>query len=675
MKYFALLGALLLTVACGKSDHGGFIDDSVAGKTGTGGHSGSTGSSAGSGGDSGGGGDAGAAGGAGAVNAAAPSVSITSPNAVTDPNTGKIVTTNTIQVLCDATAAKMVGATLDAQTVKIEAFDAKGVAIGTSATASTQNAMNQTEYGATFSLVGVPNGVISFKCSASDKSTPPITASTSISTFLDNGPTITPVSPLPKGSFSLKSKVLFKFTVTPAPLSAKDTLAAVDMTAGKVTLRVDDQMINVTGAQSASDPTTYSVNVDLNDSVLFPKTPSGTVPVEITAWNTRGTQAKYPYTFDIDATPPTIKIISPTAGAVVGGHVTVQFTVTDTQSGVDPSSVSVALHGPTHPIIYDPTPNSGWSYNAATGTFAYGFDSNSSDINAAVQVHVEISASDKATNAAAGATEDLYIDNQPPIVDLDPPQVQERKSSGINKFCSEKFDPLGDSPNDLAVGQSAAIYRALVWDQTNGTDGQSVAHLAGTDKTSVFLYAQASVSTPLLIAKHNTQNICDDLATDGTSLEHLGPIPAAGASYFDAAAPVYASICTAGAESTPPLTLCAQHASKMFRVIDHAVVGLEEPAVYAIPSVSSAECTGQDWSLIDAGLPNGWLCIAALARDAVGNIGISAPLRICLNSTNPGKITPDCALSSTVPPSCTDGCTPPAHFGGANPNVIIDLPQ
>ncbi len=154
--------------------------------------------------------------------------------AVSDPNKGAVVTGDSVVVLCDASAAKTLGATIDTQTVKIEAFDAKGVAIGTPATASTQNAIDPDEYGATFSLVKQPNGPISFKCSVCrDKSTSPtISASDDLSTFLDEGPTITPASPLPLSSFSLKSKVLFKFTVTPAPLSDADKSAAVDMTAG-----------------------------------------------------------------------------------------------------------------------------------------------------------------------------------------------------------------------------------------------------------------------------------------------------------------------------------------------------------------------------------------------------------------------------------------------------------
>jgi hypothetical protein len=668
MKYFALLGALLMLVACGaKDDHGNFAVFPTGGSGGkaTTSHAGASGT----------GGSSGAAEGgeAGAVDVTAPVVSITSPAAVSDPDKGMLVTGDTVLVLCDASAAKTTGATIDAQTVKIEAFDAKGVSIGTAATASTQNAMDANEYGATFSLVNQPNGAVSFTCSASDKSTPPVISTATINTFLDNGPTITPLSPLPLSSFSLKSKVLFKFTVTPSPLTSSDKLAAVDMTAGKVTLTVDNVVIDLTSAQSADDPTTYSVNVDLNDPVQFPKTPAGTVPVQITAWDTRGIEGKYPYTFDIDGTPPTIKIVSPSTGMVVGGHVTLEFTVSDAQSGVDTSTVSVTLNNQA-PVLYDPTPNSGWEMNASTGTFDYGFDSNESSLKSQVQVHVVVQASDKATNAAEGATEDLYIDNQPPVVDLDPPPLQERRlvSTGVYN-CSEPFDPLGVSPNDLAIVPSAGTYRSLVWDETNSVDGETVLHYAGADQTSVFLYAQADPATPLLVAKHNTQNYCDDLATDAASslaLEHLSPIAPQGASYYDSAAPVTAGVCTAGTDSSRPAYLCSTF-SDLTRVIDHAVVGMTEPVIYAIAGSSIAECTGQNWSLVDAGLPNGWICLASLARDKVGNLGISPPLRVCLNSTLSGKVTPACAISSTIPPTCTDGCIPPPHFN----DTIIDLPH
>jgi hypothetical protein len=681
MKYFALICVFALAAACGsKNEPTTFVPppsggaSSVAGASGHAGRSGTGGKGgAGTGGEAGdtAGGDAGDTGGT-----LAPTVHITSPVAVTDPNTGTVVTTNPVQVLCDVTASTAQGATIDTQTVKIQAFDADGVATTVSATTSTQNPNDPNEYGATASLVGIGNGPISFKCSVSDKSTPPKISSDTVETFFDRGPTITVASPLPNSSFSLKKEVLFKFSVTAAPLTTKDKLGAVDMTAGKVALLVDDQPISLTAAQDSSDPTTYSVNVKLNDPVQFPKTPSGTVPVVITAWNTRGVEAKLPYTVDIDGTPPVIQIVSPITGQVVGGHVTLEFIVTDTESGIDPNSVTVSLNHMA-PVVYDPTPLSGWSLGTDGKTFDYGFESNSAEIGGAVQVHVEIGASDKAANASSGATEDLYLDNQPPVVDLDPPILQERKplSSATPPYiCSSPFDPLGDSPNDQEVVPSAGIYRALVWDETNEVDGQTVLHLAGTNQASVVLYAQSDSATPLLVARHNTSTLCDDLNTDAVAkppLENLVPIAPTGVSFFNPGAPAIAGVCASGTDSTPPKGLCAGNSSDLTRVIDHAVVGTTEPVIYAIKATNAAECTGQNWSLVDAGLPNGWICLAALATDNVGNLGISPPLRVCLNSTLPGKVTPACAISSTVPPTCTDGCTPPPHFGVK----VLNLPQ
>ncbi len=683
MKYFVLVGAILaLAVGCGsKNDAPIYAGGGSGGSTSTGGSTGHSGSGnrAGSGGSSVSGGDAGAAGDDGSSDGLAPKLEITSPTAVKDPNAAGIVTNSSLQVLCDVTPSSAPGATLDTQTVKIQALDQKGMPITTSATASTQNPKDGNEYGALVSLVSVSNGPISFTCSVSDKSSPPVVTTTTLSTFYDQGPTITPISPLPNSPLSLKNKVLFKFSVAPAPLSAADKSAAVDTSSGKVTLNVANQAI--TGlAADPNDATTYSVNVDLNDPVLFPKALAGTIPVTIGAFNARGVQAKNAYTVDIDGTPPTITIVSPATGKVVGGHVTLEFTVADAQSGVDPATVNVTLNS-LAPIFYDPAPLSGWSVSADGATFDYGFDSNSSEINGAIQVAVVIKAADKATNQAAGVSEQLYLDNQPPIVDLDPPKLQERRFvAGTTYTCSEPFDVLGNSPNDLSVVPSAGIYRGLVWDMTNEVDGEPVLHLAGTDQNSVILYAQPDASTPLLVAKHNTNNVCDDLNTTAVATpKQTGFIPVLpqGSSYYDAAAPAIPGVCIDGTDTQPPSFLCTANASDLTRVIDHGVPGTTEPVIYSVRWSNNEECTGQAWSLIDAGLPNGWICMAAIAKDTVGNVGISAPLRVCLNSTAPGKTPPACATSSTTPPTCTDGCTPPGHFvstsnGAAN---VLDLPK
>ena len=673
MKKFLWPGVLVaaaVAVACGGSDHGPFTDPTAGGSTSMAGRPGHAGSS-GSGGDTSMG-EGGAAGETSVGDPLLPIVRITSPTAAKDPDVDTVVTSQPVRVLCDASASKAAGATIDTSTVKIEAFGADGKAIGTPMTTSSQNSSDANEFVASFPITDVPNGALSFKCSVNDKSTPPKVATTTIGTFLDKGPTISVVSPAAASAFALSTPILFKFNVLPAPLSSSDKLAAVDDTKKKVTLTVNNQAIDLTGAQDPKDHTLYSVSVKLNDLMLFPKPPAGAVPVEIDAWNQRGTKAVLAYTFEIDGTPPTIAIVSPTPGTVVGNHVTLEFTVTDTQSGVDPSTVNVTV-GTASPVYYSSQQNSGWALKDST--FDYSF---TTDKLGLIQAHVQVNASDYAANAAAGQSTDLYLDNQAPIIDLDPPAIQERRNSNNAYTCSEPFYPLGASPHDGDVVQSAGVYRALVWDLTNSIDGEGIQHLAGTAKTSVTLYATPGDSkTPLISAKGGTT--CNTVASD--VYESLVPIDPSGSSYFDSKAPVIPSYCGAGTASTPPDHLCTANVSDLTRVIDHNVIGQTEPVVYAIKGLSGAECTGQDWSLVDAGLPNGWVCLAAVAQDKVLNPAVSRPLRVCLNSTAPGKIKPSCAISSEVPPSCTDGCTLPPTFLSAvisaqfQATPYIDLPK
>jgi hypothetical protein len=59
------------------------------------------------------------------------------------------------------------------------------------------------------------------------------------------------------------------------------------------------------------------------------------------------------------------------------------------------------------------------------------------------------------------------------------------------------------------------------------------------------------------------------------------------------------------------------------------------------------------------------VCLAARALDAVGNIGISRPLRVCYDDPLTAFV-PACKSDDEPPPSCTDGCAlPPAFEGGA----------
>ncbi|HXK19673.1 MAG TPA: hypothetical protein VNG33_17805, partial [Polyangiaceae bacterium] len=109
--------------------------------------------------------------------------------------------------------------------------------------------------------------------------------------------------------------------------------------------------------------------------------------------------------------------------------------------------------------------------------------------------------------------------------------------------------------------------------------------------------------------------------------------------------------------------LCPNHDSDMRFVPFN--VALAEPFVYVVgtPNPNDASCDGIDLAFLPQNQPAGWVCVAARAVDNAGNIGISPPLRICVDDAA-AQTHPDCATMSMVPPSCTDGCTPPPRGGG-----------
>jgi hypothetical protein len=92
--------------------------------------------------------------------------------------------------------------------------------------------------------------------------------------------------------------------------------------------------------------------------------------------------------------------------------------------------------------------------------------------------------------------------------------------------------------------------------------------------------------------------------------------------------------------------------SELYRVVPGRVQG-KPPAVYAFaPSndPNAGECNGRSWELGDSRVKAGWLCLAARVEDTIGNVGISAPLRVCFDDGNHLG----CDMSHI--PTCTDGC-------------------
>ncbi|MEI9953398.1 MAG: hypothetical protein WDO74_31580 [Pseudomonadota bacterium] len=109
--------------------------------------------------------------------------------------------------------------------------------------------------------------------------------------------------------------------------------------------------------------------------------------------------------------------------------------------------------------------DSQWTWDDASGAFSFKIGAALAKNALDTQVTVNVLATDKAGNASTGNSRIYNLDNKPPSVDLDPPNVYEvRPGTAINTTqCSNLFDPLGafdsnlpldavnGSPNDMAT--------------------------------------------------------------------------------------------------------------------------------------------------------------------------------------------------------------------------------
>jgi hypothetical protein len=351
-----------------------------------------------------------------------------------------------------------------------------------------------------------------------------------------------------------------------------------------------------------------------------------------------------------------VNVISPIEEAVVGGKIDLEFTVTDVPAGVDNSTVKVKMGG----TEYAYTPNS-TDWTEDNGKFTFRFDT-VNIANAVAQVTINVLAADRVQNRSQGDDHTIYLDNQPPIVDLDPGPFRERVKQGEDNYCTVPFDPLGTaSANDGQTVSATPRFRALVWERTNGLPTQPALHYSGLNESSVYLYIQPNTTKPLVTDSADDDRICDDVPLDlqqSLTFRVLNPLQPQGESDFgvaDTNLPT-PSLCLFKGATSPVARLC-DGVSDMKRVIDHDGISGLNPVVFAGGQLMGDECTGNHWEILGTVGRQGWVCLAARAKDRLGNVGVSAPLRVCLVTTDPSVCTREAM------PSCTDGCQLPTEFG------------
>lgn len=691
---WGLFAASFVAGACGNKDSGAPPRDPATG-SGTGGKSqyGVGGTGSGSGGKAGAeqmtageGGMAGETGSsAGDGNTAgtttdplAPVIHLTSPKALTDPNDPAVIVADEVDALCTVTKSTARGSvSVDSATVVLQSLDAGGNVVEMVPGTPTDNDNEYTGHFITTKITD--NGRMSFACLASDSARPPHTASDKVDTFIDHGPKISAVAPpLRTGETALFATAVtdplhVAFTVDELPVAKGDKGAAV----GDVSVTVGGKPFKLTQSNGQ-----YTATVHLDDMTIFSLTPDGDQKIVIVASDKRSPEvatSQLAYDFIVDGTGPVITIESPKAGDVKSGRVQFVIKIADAQSGVDPLSVVATINNKDYRYA-DTDPS--WSYDVPSDTFTFTFDTTQIE-NSVAQATLHVAASDKVGNKSTQSVT-MQLDNVPPIVDLDPFPIRMADTSAS---CTLAFDPVGPAAaSDLQVVRDFQTFRSLVWEETNHASGQTTGIAAGADLNSVRIYLQPNIGQGLLMDT-NDDGLCDAIDTqdaktgaDLPSLPMHGLTPQ-GVAFFGIESQEDASLVqlfpmpgncnyvTASAEVMSPPFLCPPaNDSDMTLVIpwdiDHTV-----PAIFGLDPIMGRTCTGYGWEIRSV-VSEGWICAAATAKDNNGNVGISAPIRLCYDDgVDPP---PDCLSSDGITadaasaPSCIeDACVPPVRFGRA----------
>ncbi|MDH5673661.1 MAG: hypothetical protein OEZ06_16010 [Myxococcales bacterium] len=599
---------------------------------------------------------------AGAGSAAAPVVEILSPSAASDPNGDEVVTTSMVSVRCAVRKADHPEAReVDQQSVTIERVDLDEP---TDSIAGTVAAVGAEEFEATFFVDEIPNGPLRFRCSAGDTGSPSLQGTAELDTLLDLGPSLRILAPEDGSNHALKLPVLMKIEVLPAPIAEGDLEAEPK----DLQFRVLGQLFELT--EDPSQAGIYTTSIDFDDRSRFPMPPTD-VDIEISAASSRSPSAprrSVTHMFKLDAEGPTIVVKSPKDSTIVRGQVELVLEISD-PSGVASDTVVANVNNET--VLLTKWDQVGTTYRAR-------FDTRIDAFQDRTQLSINITAMDLVANEST-ISHLLLLDNVAPILSLDPPLIREYYMlDESTRVCSGAFDPVGpDATNDLDVVPGPSLHRVFAVERTNVLPGENVAHHAGMNEDSVELYVQ--VPDFDLLIDTDGDGVCDEInfedlgLIDRPGLQRLeAVVPAGSASYLEGTAfsedghTASASLmCTSGMATTLPPYVCSG-ASSMRRVLPqpYGEAGQSFAAVFAfsLGTPGGIACTGKTWDLLNH-VPEGWACLAARGEDAIGNVGVSPPLRVCIDDgiDQQGTGVKPCDPLTDPIPKCAE-CTSPDKF-------------
>nr|HEX4314737.1 Ig-like domain-containing protein [Kofleriaceae bacterium] len=353
----------------------------------------------------------------------------------------------------------------------------------------------------------------------------------------------------------------------------------------------------------------------------------------------------------IDATSnqvPQITIISPAIGELVAGTIPVHFQVNDLD-GV--KSVAATIAG-TSPITLTSS-GSDWFGTFDTKTLV-GLVSPTIVIRAISGAEIE-----------GDLGYEITLDNSPPLSSLDPQDVRLGKldpeaPTGLD--CSQHFDPVGgDAPNDNDTVPQLVEFRARVEDLSNTGTVDTTLFIERAGVKTVQLYVLDDTTQPLVVDTDG-DGICDDInpdivpttvpmLSDEAAVVDLQAVTATTTAFFPPGLSFgsHGGECSSSDDTAQPVQMCPGEPRRDGPFSTTAVINQSftaVPEIYGIPQVDTFNCMGYAMDLKATNISDGPACAAILAIDNLGNRMVSAPLRVCVDKDQTGKVT-------CTPANCT----------------------
>jgi len=481
------------------------------------------------------------------------------------------------------------------------------------------------------------------------------TGKQSVNFTIDSGPTITITSPAEGGSY--RTSLIVEVKVDSGPF---DLMGPPTATVGPV---------NVMLTAIDDPPTIYRGEVKFDyDPNQQPLT--GAQLLSVVATNVNGKRTEAQLVFIVDDQGPVISGTRPAPGEMVGGIVNIQATIQDNAGVLDASVIAVIGDETGTPLFELPLKPRG------AGTYGVLFDTAkltsckpwpSTDL-CIVFPTVSFRASDLVGNETVIGY-DFFVDNIPPLADLDPPYVRDTKLDGVLR-CSHAFNPLGvdkyagDMPNDGKVVPQVFDLRARIEDGGNRAAGLKRPPISLVDPNDTYVYILDDTSQALVVDSDGDGS-CDAInpllipTTEPPTQNNqvlkvrLAPVPAQGTSDFppDGTVPANAP-CVSGLDPEPPEPLCGWDQPTI--AITYA---FGQPAIWSVEPINQLRCHGNQFDSLANNIGEQWACIAVGTRDQAGNFSVSAPLRVYIdydfgNGTTGYSFGSSPPSSAGAPPGC-----------------------